>query len=428
MAGQAEPDGKGVPGRPPNNGNGCMIKVAYICEPYLGGLFSFFREMRPAFQRIGIDFRCVAPYPEHRYSKARHAGDEGTVFCADETSDDVGFIGTLARHLVEEGYRGVVVVPGNSLASTLLPCILPAGIVRIAMVPHNGRGVYLPTAKISGHLDWIVPVNKLLHDDLVGRYRLEPEQVKMVFIGIDTARFPLRTREAGSGRLTLAYTSRLEDLQKNIFILPRILDAALKLGGKYEFRILCGGPDEPKLREKFRQLGLLGHVRFDSGISREAMLGDLALADVFLMTSRFEGCPHALIEAMASGCVPVVSKLRGIFDTMVEDGREGYWCELQDPLDFARRLHELAHDPEKRREMGAAARERAVRDFDVRQKAEAYRDLLAAPRAGRCMTELAVEEAFRRHGRLLGPGWRSLIPPTWKKWVRTWMARMGKSV
>lgn len=405
-----------------------MIKVAYICEPYLGGLYSFFCEMRPAFQQVGIDFRCVAPYPKDRYKLARHAGDDGVVLIADETRDEGAFVGTLARHLEEEGYRGVVVVPGNSLASTLLPCVLPAGIVRIAMVPHNGRGVYLPTAKISGHLDWIVPVNKLLHDDLVGRYRLEPEQVKMVFIGIDTARFPLRTREAGPGRLTLAFTSRLEDLQKNIFILPRILDAALKLGGQYELRVLCGGPDERKLREKFRNLGLLDHVRFDSGISREAMLAELALADVFLMTSRFEGCPHALIEAMASGCVPVVSKLRGIFDTMVEDGREGYWCDLQAPLDFARRLHELAQEPEKRRAMGAAARERAMRDFDVRQKAESYRDLLAAPRAGRCMTPLTLEEAFRRHGRLLGPGWRSLIPPSWKKWVRTCMARMGKSV
>ena len=405
-----------------------MIKVAYICEPYLGGLYSFFREMRPAFQQIGIDFRCMAPHPKHRYAQACHAGDDGVVLIADECSEEAGFVGTLSQHLAEEGYRGVVVVPGNSLASTLLPCVLPADIVRVAMVPHNGRGVYLPTAKISGHLDWIVPVNKLLEDDLTGQYGVDPNQVRMVFIGIDTTRFAPHFREAKHGRLTMAYTSRLEDLQKNVFILPRILDAALKLGGSYELRILCGGPDERKLREKFRHLGLLDHVRFDTGIAREAMLDELALADVFLMTSRFEGCPHALIEAMASGCVPVVSKLRGIFDTMVEDGREGYWCDLQAPLDFARRLHELAHDPEKRWEMGAAARERAVRDFDVRQKAEAYRDLLRSPRSGRCEAPLTLEEAYCRHGRLLRPGWRSVIPPAWKKGVRTLMARMGKSI
>lgn len=428
MPGLAEPCGDNDHEQQWNNWNRRMIKVAYVCEPYLGGLYSFFREMRPAFQRIGIDFRCVAPYPKHRFAKARHAGDEGVVFVEDERSDEAGFIGTLARHLVDGGYRGVVVVPGNSLASTLLPCVLPAGIVRIAMVPHNGRGVYLPTAKVSGHLDWIVPVNKLLEEDLIGRYGVDPKQLRLVFIGIDTSHCAPGMREVRPGRLRLAFTSRLEDLQKNVFILPRILDAALKRGGSYELRILCGGPDEQKLRERFRQLGLLDQVRFDPGISREAMLDELALADVFLMTSRFEGCPHALIEAMASGCVPVVSKLQGIFDTMVADGQEGFWCDLRDPEEFARRLHELAHDPEKRRNMGAAARARAVRDFDVRQKAEAYRDLLTASRTGRCMTPLTLEEAFRRHGRLLKPGWRSLIPPTWKKWVRTWMARMGKSI
>lgn len=405
-----------------------MRKVAYICEPFLGGLYTFFQEMRPAFRSVGVDFRCVAPHPKQDYGAGRNIGDEGVVLIPFDGDDEEGFVGRLSQYLVQEDYKGVVVVPGNSVASTLLPCILPPSIVSIAMVPHNGRGVYRPTSRIRRHLDWIVAVNTRLHDDLIERYGVGPAQVKRIFIGINTASCGFQPRKAGSGRLTVAFTSRLEDLQKNVLILPEILDAVRKLGGEYVLRILCGGPDEAALRKKFRRMNLLDQVDFEPKISREDLLVALASADVFLMTSRFEGCPHALIEAMACGCVPVVSQLPGIFDTMVQEGVEGFLCDLDNPRDFARCLHELAQDAGKRERMGTAARERAVRDFDVKRAVAAYGELLVQSNSGKSAEPLSLCDAFRLHGRIGKGNWRAFIPSAVKKWVRTHMAKKGRSM
>ena len=195
-----------------------MRKVAYICEPYLGGLYTFFREMRPAFRTVGVDFCCVAPHPAHAYENGRNIGDDGVVLVPFDGDDEEGFVGRLSRYLVQEDYQGMVVVPGNSVASTVLPCLLPPSVVSIAMVPHNGRGVYRPTARIRRHLDWIVAVNTRLREDLIGRYGVESGQVKRIFVGIDTAACGFQPRKARSGRLTLAFTSRLEDLQKGTVI------------------------------------------------------------------------------------------------------------------------------------------------------------------------------------------------------------------
>ena len=405
-----------------------MLKVAYICEPYLGGLYTFFLEMRPAFRQIGVDFICLAPYPSHRYGQGRNVHDDGVVSIPFDRDDDVSFIDKVAQFLAKEEFSGVVVVPGNSRASTLLPCILPPDFVSIALVPHNGRGVYLPTSRIHRYLDWIVAVNTRLRDDLIGRYGMDPSLVERIFIGIDTARYGNRPRPTPRGSLTIAFTSRLEDLQKNIFMLPAILEAARRLGGHYRLLIMCGGPDEQALRAKFAALNLMDLVVFEPNLPRESMLDHLAAADVFLMTSRFEGCPHALIEAMAMGCVPVVSRLNGIFDVMVQDGAEGYLCELDDPADFARRLHALAHEPSLKERMAAAARTRATRDFDVKQAATDYTKLLMRPNPRKCREPLTIQAAFRMYGGLVGRNWRAYVPAFIKKVVRTYMAKTGKSL
>lgn len=405
-----------------------MLKVAYICEPYLGGLYTFFLEMRPAFRQFGVDFVCLAPHPSQRYVRGRNIHDDGVILIPSEKDDDAAFAEKLAHFLTEEKFAGVVVVPGNSQASTLLPSLLPTAIVSIALVPHNGRGVYLPTARIRRHLDWIVAVNTRLREDLIAHYGVAPAHVERIFIGIDTARYGDRPRATPRGSLTLAFTSRLEDLQKNVFVLPAILDAARRLGGHFRLLILCGGPDEPALRAKFAEKNLLGQVVFEPDLPRAAMLETLASADVFLMTSRFEGCPHALIEAMALGCVPVVSRLNGIFDTMVLEGEEGYLCDLDDPADFARRLQELADDPAKKARLAAAARARALRDFDVNQAAAAYAQLLRRPNPAKCQEPLAIQEAFQRYGKLAGRNWRAFVPAFIKKVVRTYLAKTGKSL
>ncbi|GLW55818.1 glycosyltransferase [Kitasatospora phosalacinea] len=84
--------------------------------------------------------------------------------------------------------------------------------------------------------------------------------------------------------------------------------------------------------------------------------------DVFCLSSRQEGLPVALMEAMTSGLPSVATRVGGIPE-IVDDGVEGRLVAPGDPAQLARALGELA-DPALRARMGAAARARSA-SFDV---------------------------------------------------------------
>lgn len=81
-------------------------------------------------------------------------------------------------------------------------------------------------------------------------------------------------------------------------------------------------------------------------------------AEVFVMPSRSEGLPMALLEAMAYGMAVVATRAGGIPE-VVDDGVDGCLVPAEDPGALAAALAGLSADPERRRQLGEAARRRA---------------------------------------------------------------------
>ena len=88
----------------------------------------------------------------------------------------------------------------------------------------------------------------------------------------------------------------------------------------------------------------------------------LAAADVFCLSSRYEGLPIALLEALAMG-LPVVSTEVGGVPSVVTDGVEGRLVPPGDPDVLAAAIEPLAA-AEIRRPLADAATQRAT-DFDI---------------------------------------------------------------
>jgi len=105
-------------------------------------------------------------------------------------------------------------------------------------------------------------------------------------------------------------------------------------------------------------------------------------ADVFVMPSLREGLPNALLEAMACGTACVVTRLEGVTDTLIEDGTSGILVPPRDLPALAAALTLLTTQTDRARAMGAHARERITRDFDLKTTADAYvaayRELVAS--------------------------------------------------
>ena len=118
--------------------------------------------------------------------------------------------------------------------------------------------------------------------------------------------------------------------------------------------MICGkGPEEDNLKTLAERLGVAGQIHFLGFRSDIKEL--LAAADIFLFTTRQEGLPRSMMEAMASGLPCVASRIRGNTD-LLEGTDGGFLCDADDAADFADKIRRLAADPALRAGMGAQNR------------------------------------------------------------------------
>jgi glycosyltransferase involved in cell wall biosynthesis len=131
--------------------------------------------------------------------------------------------------------------------------------------------------------------------------------------------------------------------------------------GRARLVLVGAGPLEDALRTYAAQLGVSDQMVFAG--SRGDVPDLLSAFDVFALSSRYEGLPIALIEAMAAGLPVVATDVGGVAE-VVDDGRNGYLVEEGDPSALATRLAKLLADPLLRQRLGADAAARAA-DFTM---------------------------------------------------------------
>ena len=116
--------------------------------------------------------------------------------------------------------------------------------------------------------------------------------------------------------------------------------------------VIGSGPLEAELHRRARQPDLAGSVDFTGTRDDVELL--LAGLDVFVMSSRYEGLPIALLEAMSAGVPPVATRVGGIPEVVL-DGESGRLVEPGDHAALARAIVDLAADPEERERLGESA-------------------------------------------------------------------------
>lgn len=128
------------------------------------------------------------------------------------------------------------------------------------------------------------------------------------------------------------------------------------------FVFLGDGPERRALEARAFALGLEGKVLF-LGWRRDAAQW-LAAADVFVLTSLWEGLPRALVEAMKSGLPAVCYATDGVTD-MIKNGENGFMVEPGDHAALAGRVTALLKDEALRKTLGAAAAASIGPEFDI---------------------------------------------------------------
>ena len=121
--------------------------------------------------------------------------------------------------------------------------------------------------------------------------------------------------------------------------------------GRYNESVL---PDDITLQKQVR----LSWKGWNDNISEV-----LRTKSIFILASRFEGCPNSLIEAMSQGCACIGTNCEGGIKEIITDGIDGLIAESENVNDIASKLQMLIDDENLRRELSAKAIEK-VKQFD----------------------------------------------------------------
>lgn len=134
------------------------------------------------------------------------------------------------------------------------------------------------------------------------------------------------------------------------------------------------GPLLESLQERACGLGIGGRIAF---LGQVAAVEDLYPgATAFVLSSRSEGMPVAMLDAMAAGIPPIVTDV-GEVATLVAHGRNGLLYPVGDVEALARRIDVLVSDRGYARRLGAEARRDVVAGYSVDAVSAIYRRVLA---------------------------------------------------
>ena len=233
--------------------------------------------------------------------------------------------------------------------------------------------VFLGIERALAHVtDRIVAISPRIRTELLEEYNIgRSEQYRVVPLGFDldglaaiddAARARARIElgvPASCGVVTTV--GRLTAIkQQRLF-----LDAAHRIARENPsaiFLVVGDGEMRGELEAAASALGIADRVRF-LGWRRdlETIYG---ATDVFLLTSRNEGTPVALIESMAAGCVGVSTDVGGVAD-VIESEAVGLRAPDGDAPALADHVTALLSDAERRRRMGAAGRALVVARYGL---------------------------------------------------------------
>lgn len=193
-------------------------------------------------------------------------------------------------------------------------------------------------------------------------------------LGIDATDVPGPLR-AMSSPPRLLCVGRLAPEKGQALLLEAIV-ALHRDGCPVQLRFAGDGPDRQWLEHRAAELGISSSVDFVGWVDPHRIRDLYGETDLFVLPSLAEGIPIVLMEAMAMQLPCVAPRIAGIPE-LIEDGVDGLLFALADVNDLTKKIRTLLSSPELCAKIGAKARARVVRDYDIALNTQRFAAALA---------------------------------------------------
>lgn len=260
------------------------------------------------------------------------------------------------------------------------PALAAYVVRRLADIPYSftahAHDIYVDRTMLGEKIrdaSFVVTISEYNRTLLAELYAESREKTVVIHCGVDPAVFrpaerarPVRRR---TGPFTLVCVASLQQYKGHPFLIEA---CALLRDRGIPFRcfLIGEGEDRPAIEEQISRLGLQRQIQLlgrqpRNRVSRFVREADaMVLPSIVTSTNKQEGIPVALMEALAAERPVVATAISGIPE-LIEDGVTGLLAPERDAAALADALERLYTDCELGTKLGAAGREKVMRDFHL---------------------------------------------------------------
>lgn len=257
---------------------------------------------------------------------------------------------------------------------------------RTVVPAHNLPYFIQPINRFLSRFNDVITTNSKIGITELIHNGYSPKKIRCIYNGVDTLRFSPQVkeqyREFMQEKLRLpsipicVTVGRLTE-QKGQYVLLTAIKKVIDAGKQIHCLIVGQGEQGEYLKKFVEKIGIENNVLFLGNRDDVEMI--LSAADVFCLSSFWEGMPNVVLEAMAMGLPVVATSVAGTQEAVI-DGETGFLVPIGDSDELAKRLLLLIQNPGLQVNLGINGRQRAVNFFSlenmVDQTKSLYKEML----------------------------------------------------
>ncbi len=223
----------------------------------------------------------------------------------------------------------------------------------------------------------IVAISQLQLNEISEILNVNKNKFELIPLGFELERFVvgkkgfLKENNINNDFLNIAIVGRVTDI-KNHKLFMDVLKEISNKGVKFNAFVVGDGELKEFIKDYSKKLGLEKNIYFTGWI--RDLTPVYSAIDYLFLTSKNEGTPVAIIEAMAAGKIVISTNVGGVSD-IVKDGENGFTVNTQTPLSFAEKFLTVNSLPEEKKNMVRQKAQDSSSKFSIENLLENIRKL-----------------------------------------------------